>query len=55
MSKGRSRPVSLPSALLPKGDTFECEREGMFAFDVRVEGPVIGLIAAYQGTLRKLG
>ena len=49
----RVGPVPLPSALLPKGDTFECEREGKFAFDVRVEAPVIGLVAAYRGTLRK--
>jgi hypothetical protein len=49
----RIGPVPLPGALRPKGDSFECEREGMFAFDVRVEVPVIGLIAAYQGTLRK--
>ena len=49
----RIGPLPLPSALLPKGDTFESQREGMFAFDVRVEVPVIGLIAAYAGTLRK--
>ena len=49
----RIGPVPLPGALRPKGDSFECEREGMFAFDVRFEVPVIGLIAAYQGTLRK--
>jgi hypothetical protein len=29
-------------------------REGLFAFDVRVEVPIIGLIAAYQGILRRL-
>ena len=48
----RIGPLPLPPALLPKGDTFESAREGLFAFDVRVEAPVIGLIAAYKGTLR---
>ncbi len=44
--------LPLPSALLPKGNSFECVREGSFAFDVRVEAPIVGLIAAYEGTLR---
>ena len=43
--------IPLPSALLPKGNSFECVRDGRFAFDVQVETPVIGLIAAYKGTL----
>ena len=46
--------LPLPRALLPKGDSFECVREGSFAFDVRVEMPLIGLVAAYKGTLRPL-
>ncbi|MDJ0905721.1 MAG: DUF4166 domain-containing protein [Woeseiaceae bacterium] len=49
----RVGPVPLPSALLPGGDTFECEHDGLFAFDVRVEVPIIGLVAAYRGTLQK--
>ena len=49
----RFGPLPLPSALLPKGETFESEHEGLFACDVRVEVPVIGLIAAYQGLLRQ--
>ncbi len=48
----RIGPLPLPSALLPKGNSFECLRDGMFAFDVRVEAPLVGLIAAYKGTLR---
>ncbi len=44
--------LPLPSALLPEGDSSECVRDGAFAFNVRVEAPVIGLIAAYEGTLR---
>lgn len=49
----RIGPLPLPSALRPKGDSFECEREGTFAFNVCVEVPIVGLIAAYEGTLRK--
>lgn len=44
--------LPLPNALLPKGDSFECVREGSFAFNVRIEVPVVGLIAAYEGTLQ---
>lgn len=49
----RIGPLPLPSALRPKGNSFECEREGSFAFDVRAEVPIVGLIAAYKGTLRQ--
>lgn len=45
--------LPLPSALLPKGDSFECTRDGSFAFNVRVEAPITGLIVAYEGTLRQ--
>ena len=50
----RIGPLPLPTVLLPKGNSFECVRDGMFAFDVRVEVPIVGLIAAYQGLLRRL-
>ena len=43
--------VRLPGALLPVGTSFECEREGRFAFDVEIGAPLVGLIAAYRGTL----
>ena len=49
----RIGPLRLPNALLPKGDSFECTCENLFAFDVRFEVPIIGLIAAYKGTLQK--
>lgn len=49
----RIGPLPLPSALRPKGNSFESEREGLFAFDVRAEVPIVGLIAAYEGTLRQ--
>ncbi len=44
--------LPLPTALLPKGGSFEHVRDGSFAFDVRIEAPIFGLIAAYEGTLR---
>lgn len=44
--------VPLPRLLLPKGRSFETDEDGMFAFDVRLELPVLGLIAAYKGRLR---
>jgi hypothetical protein len=44
--------LPLPNALLPKGDSFECVRDASFAFNVRIEAPLLGLIAAYEGTLR---
>lgn len=43
--------VPLPRALLPVGTSFECEREGRFAFDVEIGAPLVGLIVAYRGTL----
>jgi len=43
--------IRLPVALLPVGTSFECEREGRFAFDVEIRAPLIGLIVAYRGTL----
>lgn len=49
----RIGPLPLPTALLPKGNSFECVRDGLFAFDVRVEVPIVGLIAAYKGLLRR--
>jgi hypothetical protein len=41
----------LPVALLPVGTSFECERDGRFAFDVEIGAPVVGSIVAYRGTL----
>lgn len=43
--------IPLPKALLPGGRTFETERDGRFIFDVEIAAPVIGLIAAYRGSL----
>lgn len=48
----RIGPLPLPNMLLPKGSSFECVHKGLFEFNVRIEVPVIGLIAAYKGTLQ---
>ena len=44
--------VRLPVSLLPVGTSFECEREGRFAFDVEIGAPLVGLIVAYRGSLK---
>lgn len=44
--------IPLPTALLPSGRTFETERDGRFVFDVEIAAPLVGLIAAYRGTLQ---
>lgn len=43
--------VPLPKLLLPKGNTFETERDGKFVFDVELALPVFGLIVSYKGSL----
>lgn len=43
--------VPLPAFLLPSGQSFEAERDGIFCFDVEIAAPFIGLIVAYQGEL----
>ena len=48
----RIGPLPLPAALLPGGNSFEYDHDGSFAFNVRIEAPLIGLIAAYEGTLQ---
>lgn len=42
----------MPNALLPRGTSFECEKNGMFYFDVEIRVPMAGLIAAYKGVLK---
>ncbi len=44
--------VPLPKCLLPKGTTFETERDGQFVFDVEIAAPLIGLIVGYRGRLK---
>ncbi|AVH41084.1 DUF4166 domain-containing protein [Agrobacterium tumefaciens] len=43
--------VPLPGFLLPKGQSFEFEKNGRFHFDVEISLPFIGLVVAYKGTL----
>lgn len=43
--------IPLPRFLLPVGTTYECERDGRFAFDVEIGAPGVGLIVAYRGAL----
>ncbi|WP_287220668.1 DUF4166 domain-containing protein [Mesorhizobium sp.] len=43
--------IPMPGFLLPKGSSFETERDGQFCFDVEISMPLIGLIVAYRGTL----
>ena len=46
-------PVPLPRFLMPAGQSFESDQGGNFGFDVTIEAPIVGLIAAYKGTLRR--
>lgn len=41
----------MPRSLLPKGGSYEAERDGLFVLDVEIAVPVIGRIVAYRGTL----
>ena len=45
--------VRLPGFLLPRGNSYEFDLDGRFAFNVRFEVPVVGLIAAYEGSLQQ--
>lgn len=44
--------LPLPSFLLPNGASFECEKDGVFNFNVTIKAPIIGRIVAYQGWLK---
>ncbi len=43
--------IPMPNWLLPRGKTFETERNGAFCFEVEILAPMIGLIVAYTGEL----
>jgi hypothetical protein len=43
--------IPMPRALMPSGESFETERDGLFAFDITVRAPLVGPIVAYRGTL----
>lgn len=44
--------IPLPKSLLPKGNTFESQEDGLFKFDVELAAPLVGLICSYKGALR---
>lgn len=46
--------IRLPKALLPKGISFETQREGRFCFDVTIALPMVGHIVSYQGSLGRV-
>ncbi|WP_342150873.1 DUF4166 domain-containing protein [Methylorubrum sp. SB2] len=43
--------LPMPGFLLPTGESFETERDGLFAFDITVQVPLVGLVVTYRGTL----
>ena len=43
--------IPLPRCLLPKGGSYETERNGRFVFDVEVTLPIIGRVVTYRGEL----
>ncbi|TIX48823.1 SDR family oxidoreductase [Alteraurantiacibacter aquimixticola] len=46
--------IPLPKFLLPRGRSFECQRDGMFCFDVEIVLRVVGLVVHYQGRLSRV-
>lgn len=44
--------IPLPKFLLPNGESFEQEKDGIFQFNVSIKAPLIGLIVSYQGSLK---
>lgn len=47
--------IPMPAALLPRGRSCEFEQGGDFHFDVTIDIPFIGLVAAYRGRLTPVG
>ena len=45
--------MPLPGFLLPKGRSFETEKNGLFYFNVEIIAPMIGLIISYAGSLKR--
>ncbi|WP_142778928.1 SDR family oxidoreductase [Agrobacterium sp. T29] len=43
--------IPLPGFLLPKGESFESEKNGRFCFDVEISLPFVDLVVAYKGAL----
>jgi len=45
--------IPLPKAMLPTGDTFEEQKDGMLRFNVEMNAPLVGLIVSYKGWLKQ--
>lgn len=43
--------VPFPKFLIPKGESYEMEKDGKFLFNVTIKLPILGLMAAYKGWL----
>ena len=43
--------VPVPKFLIPKGKSYEMEKDGKFHFNVTIKLPILGLMAAYKGWL----
>ena len=46
--------VPLPRFLLPKGRSYEAEKNGLFCFNVDISVPIIGSIVSYEGNLKRV-
>jgi hypothetical protein len=46
--------IPLPKSLLPRGVSFETQREVRFCFEFTIALPIVGNIGPYQGTLRSV-
>jgi saccharopine dehydrogenase-like NADP-dependent oxidoreductase len=45
--------IPLPKSLMPRGISFETQREGRFCFDVDITLPIVGHVVSYQGSLNE--
>jgi hypothetical protein len=46
--------ISLPSGLLPRGESYESEVDGRFSFYVEIALPLAGLVVRYRGQLTRI-
>lgn len=46
--------IPLPKMLLPRGTSFETQRDGRFCFDVNITLPLAGHVVSYQGSLSQI-
>ncbi|VAV92356.1 hypothetical protein MNBD_ALPHA08-2021 [hydrothermal vent metagenome] len=45
--------IPLPKILLPAGNTFEEQKDGVLRFNVEMNAPLVGLIVSYKGWLKQ--